>query len=434
MHQMKTIICQFSKKPFVRNVVIMTSGTAAAQLIAVAASPIITRLYGPEVYGMMGVFQSTAQIIVPIAALTYPVAIVLPKSDQDAKGIMRLSIYISIALSVLSLLLLLIFNKPIVELFNIEEIAPYTFLFPLVILFSGLMQVNEQWLIRTKQFRITAKTMFYRSLFINGGRVGIGFYYPVAAVLISLTAVENGFRALMMRLHIRKSTYKLNDSDYNKSPLKSLAKKYKNFPIYRSPHVFISALSQNMPVLLLTFFFGPASAGFFAIGRTVLNVPSQLIGKSIGDVFYPRISEAINKKEHITKPIIKATVALFIVGIIPYGIIMAFGPSIFSLVFGSDWSTAGEYARWMAFWVFCMFLNRPSTKALPAMFAQAFQLKYATFTLVIRFLAFVTGYYFFSDDLIALAFFSIVAGLLSLGLIMLTLLISKKFDMENVKG
>src|SRR5699024_8255783 len=110
----KNKVVKLTNRSFVRNVTIMASGTAAAQAIALVASPIITRLYGPEAYGMMGVFQSTIQIIIPIAALTYPVAIVLPKSDQDAKGIMRLSVYISIALSIITLMMLLMFNKSIV--------------------------------------------------------------------------------------------------------------------------------------------------------------------------------------------------------------------------------------------------------------------------------------------------------------------------------
>lgn len=429
---MKNKVVKLTNRSFVRNVIIMASGTAAAQVIALLSSPIITRLYGPEAYGMMGVFQSTVQIIIPVAALTYPVAIVLPKSDQDAKGLMRLSLYISIVLSLLLFLVILFFNESIVKLLNIKAISSYMFLLPVVILFAGLMQINEQWLIRTRQFKITARTEFYRSLFVNGGRISIGLFYPVASVLITLTAIENGIRALMMKLYLRNSTYVMNDKKGNETSLKGLAKQYKDFPIYRSPQVFLEKLQGSIPVLLLTIFFGPIATGFFTISRTVLSVPSQLIGKSIGDVFYPRISEAINKKENTSKLILNATLGLGAVGIIPYGIIVFFGPWIFTFIFGSDWLMAGKYAQWMAFWVFCMFLNRPSTRALPALFAQAFQLRYTVLTLIVRLIAFMVGYILFSNDLVALAFLSISAGFLNLVLIFLTLRISKKFDNENV--
>src|SRR5699024_8422549 len=100
--------------------------------------------------------------------------------------------------------------------------------------------------------------------------------------------------------------------------------------------------------LLLTTFFGPASAGFYNIGRTVLGLPSRLIGQSIGDVFYPRISEAANNDENVGRLIKRATILLGAIGIVPFGVVIIFGPWIFEFVFGSGWDVAGEYARWIS--------------------------------------------------------------------------------------
>src|SRR5699024_10764998 len=109
-----------------------------------------------------------------------------------------------------------------------------------------------------------------------------------------------------------------------KLSIKETAKQHYDFPLYRAPEELFSTLSQNLPILLLTSFFGPAAAGFYNIGRTVLSMPSRLIGKAIGDVFYPRISEAKNNGEDLNKLIKKATWSLVGVGIIPYGLVMLF--------------------------------------------------------------------------------------------------------------
>src|SRR5690606_8930446 len=135
----------------------------------------------------------------------------------------------------------------------------------------------------------------------------------------------------------------------------------------RAPQILINAISQSMPILLLASFFGPASAGFYSIGRTVLGMPTQLIGKSVGDVFYPRIAEAANNGENITRLLTKATLALAAVGILPFGIVMIFGPWLFEFVFGGEWKIAGEYARWLALWSFFAFVNRPSVKSIPVL-------------------------------------------------------------------
>ncbi len=145
------MITKLIKRPFVKNVIILATGTAAAQLITLLLTPVITRLYGPEAFGVLGVFTAVIAIIIPIAALTYPIAIVLPKYDNEAKEIAKLSIFISVIIAIMITILLLFFSSIIIEIFNIEVIAPFLYLIPLVVIFSAILQVTEQWLIRKKE-------------------------------------------------------------------------------------------------------------------------------------------------------------------------------------------------------------------------------------------------------------------------------------------
>src|SRR5699024_599737 len=111
-----------------------------------------------------------------------------------------------------------------------------------------------------------------------------------------------GLKAGLMIIFSRKSSYRDNgQSDKRGKNSLELAKEYYDFPMYRAPETFLSTISQGLPVLMLTAFFGSAAAGFYTIGRTVLYMPSRLIGKSVEDVFYPRVSEAAKNKENVTK-------------------------------------------------------------------------------------------------------------------------------------
>src|SRR5699024_8529577 len=175
--------------------------------------------------------------------------------------------------------------------------------------------------------------------------------------------------------------------DNNDKSLLKLAKEYYDFPLYRAPETFINAISQGTPVLMLTVFFGPAAAGFYTIGRTTLSIPGRLIGKAVGDVFYPRIAQAADNKENMKAMIKKATFLLGLIGFLPFGIVIFFGPYLFSFVFGSDWITAGEYARWIALWTYVGFMNRPSVRSLPVLNAQRFHLIYTIIMLITRIIA-----------------------------------------------
>ncbi|WP_313427584.1 lipopolysaccharide biosynthesis protein [Siminovitchia terrae] len=426
---MKDRIDRIIKSPFVRNVMIMGTGTAAAQAIAMVLSPIITRLYGPESYGIMGTFMAIVTILTPIASLTYPIAIVLPKSSTEAKGLIHLSLITSLIIAGIFSFLLLAFDKTIINLFHLNKVGNFIYLIPVTIMCAGILQVIEQWLIRTKQFKVSAKATFIQALISQGSIVGIGFLYPFASILVVVQSLREGLKALLMILLVKKanikSLFEVNDKKISK---KSLLKKYNDFPLFRAPEVFLNGLSQSLPILMLTSFFGPASAGFYSISKTVLNLPTQLIGKSVGDVFYPRIAEAANNKEDLTGLIKKATISLAIIGIVPFGTIIIFGPWLFSVVFGSDWLNAGVYARWVALWTFFAFINQPSVRSLPVLSAQAFQLKYTIFMLITRVIMLGAGYFVFSSDKIAIALFGISGAILNLNLILITLKISKKFD------
>ena len=298
---------------------------------------------------------------------------------------------------------------------------------PLAMLFTGLHQIIEQWIIRKKKFRLSAKVAIAQSLIINFSKTGFGFIYPIATPLIILSTITSLLYATLLALGLKLEKENSQPLEQKNRPsLYALAKKYKDFPIFRAPEVTLNAASQGLPVLMLAAFFGPAAAGFYTLGRTVLAMPSALLGKSIGDVFYPRLAEAAHKKEDITHLVIKATKALALVGIVPFGLVIAFGPWLFSLAFGPEWHTAGEYARWLSVWCFFGFINTPAVKALPVLNAQFFLLFSSTLMLVARAGALAVGYYLFKSDLLAVIFFSASGAFLNLLLILITVHLCKK--------
>src|SRR5699024_4719797 len=174
-------------------------------------------------------------VIIPVAALTYPVAIVLPKSDRNARSLMKLSFFLTLTIAMLTTILLVFFHKEIVKVFHISKIGPFLYLIPITIVFAGLMQIIQQWLIRTNQFYITAKVNFLQSVIINGSKVGIGLAYPTAVVLILLQVASNGLKTLMMSLFLKKHDYTNLNQEEKPLTIKELIKKYKDFPLYRAP-------------------------------------------------------------------------------------------------------------------------------------------------------------------------------------------------------
>lgn len=420
------------KNKFVRNVVVVASGTAGAQAITMAFVPIITRLYGPESFGLLGTFSALLAIVAPISAFTFPIAIVLPKSDRDAVGLMKLSIGLALVFVSVLALLIVFLGDWFADLLGIQSIASFLLLIPVAMLFSACHQIIQQWLIRKKQFKITARVAVYQAMTVNSAKAGVGWLYPSGGMLIVIATLGHGLHAILLFLGLYRNPNAR--PQFNRSlkwkDIGVLGMRHKDFFLFRAPQTCINALSQSLPVLLLAGFFGSAAAGYYVLSKTVMSVPITLISKSVGDVFYPRISEASHNNENLYKLLLKSTVVLAVVGAIPFSLVVFFGPLLFSFIFGPEWVVAGEYARWIAVWLFFAFLNKPSVVSLPVFGMLNFFLIYEIFSIFARILAIYIGLVLFSDGAMAVAAFSVAGALLNFYLIIHVLVKSRAEDVS----
>lgn len=275
-----------------RNVAIVATGTAGAQAITMAFAPFITRIYGPEAFGLLGTFIAILAVLTPIAALTYPIAIVLPKSDADAKKIARLSIIIAFSIALIASIILLLAGDWVVNILSLQAISGFLLLIPIAMLFSAFQQVLTQWLIRKKQFQITAKVAVMQSLIINSAKTAVGWLHPVGAALIIIATIGQVIHALMLWTGVRTKTEAQPNEDQSTSTARELAKHHRDFPLYRAPQAALNSLTQGLPVLVIAGFFGPAAAGFFTLTKSMLAAPASLVGQSVGNVF---LNKTLNK-------------------------------------------------------------------------------------------------------------------------------------------
>lgn len=419
---------------FVRNVAVVASGTAGAQAITMAFAPLITRIYGPEAFGLLGTFMAIVAVAIPVAALAYPIAIVLPRDDRDALGLVRLSAVLSFGMAVLAAALLALVGDWLMAMLGAEAVAAYLYLIPLAMLFSAWMQIAQQWLIRKKEFGVVARSAIAHSLILNSAKSGIGWLHPVGAVLIVLATLGYALHAALLFIGARLSHQPAeNQKEASpRTPLKELAHRHRDFPLYRAPQNLINAASQSLPILMLAAFFGPAAAGFYTLATTVMGMPSNLIGKAVSDVFYPRITEAAHNGENLPQHIIRSTGTLFAVGVVPFGLVVLFGPWLFGFVFGAEWALAGEYARWLALFFLLNFINKPSVAAVPVFGIQRGLLVYEIFSTGGKAIGLLAGFYWFESDLWAVALFSVI-GVMTYSAMMLWILANAMRWRKNAK-
>ena len=426
-------IRQLWRARLVRNIITTISGSAGAQAINLALIPLIMRIYGPEAFGVVGTFQSLMIILIPWCALTYPMAIVLPQSERDARGLVRLSLWVAAVICGVAALLLYVWGEQASRALGIDLLIPYLMLLPIVMFSSAVLEITQQWLYRNQRYSLTARAATLHALLYNAIRSGAGLMLATAPVLVVTSALYYVIHSALLLIGIRlrrEPSMMAGPPQSAREPdktLRQLASQYRDFPIFRAPQVLINALSVHMPTLVLASAFGAVPAGFFALCLQVLAMPSNFIGKAVGSVYYPRITQAIHAGEAVAGLLVRGVAGMSLAGLVPFAALVIAGPWLFHLAFGGQWETAGEYARWLAISEFAGFIGGPCLVAIPALSLQKTFLVFEIVSTSLRIGAVLTGAFFFKDALAVVMAFAAANVLINLAMIVIVLFESRRW-------
>lgn len=404
-------------QPFVLNVLTLAGGSAGAQAITMLFAPAITRLYGPEAFGTQGMFLSLVSMLTPLAALAYPSALVLAPTESGARSLVQLSVIVSIMMATGLGVILFGYSEAIVAALGLQAIEPFLFALPVVVLLSSSSQVTEQWLVRDERFAALARVSIAQSLLVNAARVGLGLISATATTLVAITTVGIATTAAMNFIAGRRNPAGNTIAPSEKVSTARMAFEYRYFPLYRAPEMLLAATTVSIPILVLATAFGPASAGFYALARSVLYLPVSVIGNSVAQVFYPRFNRQVLAGEQPLPIFLRTVGVLALIGLPIFGAIALFGPRIFLLIFGAEWLEAGVYARWLSVWLFCMFINRPCISVTSVLGMQRMFLVQGIFGFCTRFTGLWIGWQIVADDVWAIALFGLGGGIAALALI-----------------
>lgn len=399
------------------------------QAITFAFSPLITRIYSPEIFGLQGVFLSLVSILSPAFGLRYPMAIIVAKDETEAQKISRLALLIACVMSCLLSLILLFARDPVLKLMGVEPLGLLIWFLPLALFCATLQDVTDYRTARFGLFRLVGIVTVVQSFLTNGARVLGGLVAPVAGILITLTSVGPAIQAGMLTFGSRKrrpAAAKLSFAE-----AKRLLMVHKDFPLYRMPTDVMNSASQSVPVILLASLYSPAAAGLYALTRSVLNLPSNIIGNAIGNVLYTRFAEVDRKGQRVTPLLLRATGALMALAPLIIGFAW-FAPSVFAFIFGEEWREAGNYARWMSLWVGISIANVPAIRLAPVIKAQKLLLVANIIILLARTLTILMVFWAGGVAHTVVAAFSLVSVVANGGLIVLIMISARIYERKNV--
>lgn len=369
----KKLAAYIGRREMLKNMALLTGGTAIAQAIGFGVSPILSRLFTDNDYGEYGIFTSIVSYLVVVSCLRLEQAIVIPKSDDEARSIAQWSIKLN------TIVALLTFGICCFGLV-LFEFSPFFILIGPTVFFMGLINTFNYYSTRQKTYKINSQSRIITSIAIAATAVLMGFLNSGSAGLIIGMLLGQVFGGIYLFVKIYKEIYKSSNS----LAWSELRKKYKQFIFINTPHALFDLTEVYGVILLMGFFFEDSFIGAYFFAFRILKAPIGLIGSSIFQVFYRESSARVADKIGLLKLFKKLVMQLTAFSFVPFLVLGLFGEELFLFVFGNDWGEAGVISSFFALWFWLNFIANPVSCIPIIMNKQPFSFAIAVFNTIIR--------------------------------------------------
>ena len=349
-----------SKSEFTKNVLTVLTGTALAQAIPILISPILTRLFSVEDFGIFFLFSSILAILLPIATAKYELTIILPERDEDAINIVGLVCMIAVGVSIVLSGVIIMFKDSIQSALDDNSSGTWLYLLPLTLLLSGVYQAFNYWANRKKRFKEISIGKIGQASMTGASNLAIGKLSASGLGLIGSTIAGLTVNTLVLFRSLLRND-KEQIQNIKVEHIRTQAKRYRAFPKKMVLANLFNIAAMQLPNVIMASMFGSAFLGLYAISQRVIKLPLTVISNAYGEVFKQEAAEKYSKGENI-KPLFWKSVLLLAGISAPFFVVLYFfAPEIFAFVFGQDWYFAGEYASMLTPYFFLAFVTAPLT-------------------------------------------------------------------------
>jgi teichuronic acid exporter len=413
------------KNKFIKDVLTLVSGTVFGQIIIFLFTPLITRIYSPEYFGVYAIYIGFSSILAIFTTGRYEFAIILPKSYKKSENILKLIFGIGAIVSFfyLSIVFLYFFFGDIVSSNYQYFIENKLYLIPvstfIACINSGLYYMAQ----RKKMYNVSAVNSVFQNIstvFINiifGLIVSLNYGLILGLIVGQLLSTIFLFYKLKYNTSIFNLDFKV---------LLLTAKEYVNFPKYMLVSDLATISSQQLPPIIFSLFFNNIIVGNFSLANRILRIPAIVLTSSVANVFRNEAIEEIRIFGNCNK-IYKFTILrLTIISVIVFSFASFISPYIFEILLGKEWEIAGKMAQIISIMMIFDFIALPFNSLYYILKKQKIYMWLQTVNTLFSLIMLFFGEYFFDSYMVSIILFSISNSLFNIINIVMTFQMSRK--------
>lgn len=327
----------FSRRPELAGILSLGGGTLFGQLILVAATPFLSRIYSPASFGAFSTLIAIATVLGSSAALKFDAGVVIPADERTAGALAKLAIISTLVITILSG-----FALWALDLLGFGESWQAVVLAPLwvaiFVFLTALFTLLSQLALRYRMYSLVAKRSPIQSAATAAGQLGLGLFTQTPLGLLGGLAIGRASGLTPMARAVRPIFKNLSD------PLKTTAKIYWRLPCILAPSAFMNALGSQIPLFAMASIFGASVAGEFSMSLQIVFIPMTLIGAAAAQVFIAELAKHVREGgEGATHRYLLTSLRLAFLAIPVALVIGLIGPLIIPLILGPDWNLVAAF-------------------------------------------------------------------------------------------
>ena len=337
-------------------------GALIGQAVALAAWPVLTRLYAPADVGVFVVYLALANLIGTCACLRYELAIVLPRTLRGAASLVQVAFAASLAIAVTVAVLVLIAGDQIAGILGLENLRPVLWVVPGVVAARGIYQALNYWASRRHHTGVIAGARIGQqsvavvvqigaafSVLGGGLALALGHLAGIAAASVLFLIAEGGALVGAFRSQAGRNVRRAS----------AMAARHGRFPRYDVPAALLNVAALELPVIFIGVFYSEALTGQFGLAVRVTGWPAAMATAALAQIYYPRANQEYQASGNAKSVTLESLRGLVRAGVPLYVVVVVLAPWLFVPVFGDEWRLAGLMASLLAPLYVTMFLVAP---------------------------------------------------------------------------
>lgn len=343
---MKALLARAMQSSFLKSLTVLTGGTIIAQIIPFIVLPVLSRLYAPDTFALLGLMLMGAYFTASLSTWNLDQAIVLAPNIQRARGIATLTALSALLFAVVYELVLLACFMPLANRFSLGAAAPWMFVVPLNLFAASFASIANYWLLRQGKPALQSSIKLAHAL-INAVlscvlgwmalRYGLLLAFALAVISSAMWGLWACWRYELRFISLHHWRYLLN-----------LLAAYRDFPLFGAIPTALNNLAVMVPLMIIAASYPLTTTGHFSVTRNLLSGGLILVALCVSQVMLKHLQERMGAGQPLW-PFFRLVLA----GLVGLGVsgglaLYVLGPLIFSIYLGNQWADSGNILRILA--------------------------------------------------------------------------------------